>query len=530
MDLDLRQLTRIASRRWWIVALLMIIAGTSAYVSSARETPLYTASATLMLSPGLSSSINDYNAIITTQRMTESYQHMAMSQPMRDRVREVLGDKVPGTGYTASVAPDSAIIRISVTGTDPEAVALVANTVVSEFQGFVSDYIAERAQSTRSGMDAQIEALQLRQDVLDQQLLELRAREDAGNTEIQYQIDDLTAERANITRSIVTLQTNAVTLDAQMAASSVRIQPLNAAVPPGRPFSPQPQRSLMLGLFVGALLGAGVVAALEFLDNTVKPEVDVQGLAGASVLATVSELPRLEAGGHQVFTLSQPKSGAAEAMRLLRTNLEFASASRAIHSLTVTSPSPGEGKSTVSANLGTVMAQAGLLVVVIDADMRKPSQDRIFGIGNRHGLTTLLMHPELSWESVARKVALPGLLLIPSGPIPPNPSDLLRSDRFIRLIEVIKSDVDMVIIDSPPVLSASDSLIVARHTDGVVMVCHSSKTRTDALRHASHAIHQGDIRLIGVVLNRQKGQPAASYYGEFYGPTRAPATVAVPGD
>lgn len=530
MDLDLRQLARIASRRWWIVALLMVVSGSSAYVSSSRETPFYSANATMMLSPGLSSSINDYNAIITTQRMTESYQQMAMSQPMRDRVRAVLGEDVRMAGYSATVAPDSAIIRISATGTDPDEVALVANTVVNEFQGYISDYIAERAISTRSGMDAQITALQQRQDELDQQLSELRASDNAGNAEIQYQIDDLTQERANITRSIVTLQTNAVTLDAQLSASSVQIHPLNAAIAPGVPFTPQPQRSLMLGLFVGALLGAGVVALLEFLDNTVKPEVNVQALASAPLLATVSELSKLEPGGRQVFTLSQPKSGAAEAMRLLRTNLEFASASRKIQSLTVTSPSPGVGKSTVTANLGVVMAQAGLLVVVIDADMRRPTQHRIFGIGNGTGLTTLLRHPERPWESVARKVALPGLLLVPSGPVPPNPSDLLSSDRFIRLIKTIKADADVVIIDSPPVLSASDSLVVARHTDGVMMVCHSSKTRTDALRHASHSIHQGDIRLIGVVLNRQKGQQAASYYGEYYGAVRAPATTAVPGD
>jgi len=221
-------------------------------------------------------------------------------------------------------------------------------------------------------------------------------------------------------------------------------------------------------------------------------------------------------------------------MRLLRTNLEFASASQPIHALTVSSASPSEGKSTTAANLGVVMAQSGLATVVIDADLRKPTLNRIFGVENHSGLTTLLTHPETAWEEEAKKVALPGLYLIPSGPIPPNPSDLLSSDRFARLIDQIKEDADLVIIDSPPLLSASDALAISRHTDGVVLVSHSGRTRIDALRHAANSIHQGGIRLIGVVLNRQKGQHGASYYGEYYGPSpsteTATTTTSVTGD
>ena len=105
-----------------------------------------------------------------------------------------------------------------------------------------------------------------------------------------------------------------------------------------------------------------------------------------------------------------------------------------------------------------------------------------------------------------------------TGPLPPNPSDLLSSARFETLLSSIAAVTDIVIVDSPPVLAASDALAIAAHTDGVVMVCHSHRTRSDALRHAAHAVHQGGIRLLGTVLNRQKGQQGASYYGEYYGP------------
>lgn len=507
--------------------LLMVVAGASAYWSASRETPMYSATATMMVNPGTSgTSSAEYNAILATQRMAETYQEMANAQPMQERVDAALADQEVEAGYTASARENSQIISVTATGTDPADVALLANTAVTEFQGYIADMADARVSTVREGIDAQIAELEARQAEIDEELAALEDAEDASESVI----DDLRTERADNREALLDLRRELMTFDREIASSSVRIEGLDEAQVPGAPFAPQPQRSLLLGLFVGALLGAGVVALLEFLDNTVKPETNIQELAGAPLLATVSNIAKLEPGGRQVFTMSQPRSSAAESLRLLRTNLEFASASRPIHSLTVSSASPGEGKSTTAANLGVVMAQSGLATVVIDADLRKPTLNRIFGVDNHSGLTTLLTHPDQAWEDVSKKVALPGLYLIPSGPIPPNPSDLLSSDRFVRLIERIKEDADLVIIDSPPVLSASDALAISRHTDGVVLVSHSGKTRTDALKHAADAIHQGGIRLIGVVLNRQKGQHGASYYGEYYGPASTPAASTSPGD
>lgn len=505
----------------------MVVAGASAYVSASRETPLYSATATMMINPGTSAaSYTDYNAIITAERLTESYQQLVTAQPMRERVQKALGDSPVSAGYSASAANQSQVISVTATGTDPDQVALVANTVVTEFQGYIGDQTAERVATARERIDNQISVLEERRTQIDAEIGQLESSQNANSETTQRDIDDLRTERSNITSSLLDLQQQALTLEGQVTASGVQIQKLNDAQVPGAPFSPQPMRSLMLGLFVGALLGAGVVALLEFLDNTVKPEVDIQTLTGAPLLATVSQIAKLEPGGRQVYTMSQPQSAAAESMRLLRTNLEFASASDPIQAMTVSSSTPGEGKSTTAANLGVVMAQSGLATVVIDGDLRKPTQNRIFGVDNGAGLTTLLTHPDQSWQDVAKKVALPGLFLIPSGPIPPNPSDLLASDRFARLIERIKTEADLVIIDSPPVLSASDALAISRHTDGVVLVSYSGKTRTDALRHAAHSIHQGGIRLIGVVLNRQKGQHGASYYGAATTSTKTRAATA----
>lgn len=291
----------------------------------------------------------------------------------------------------------------------------------------------------------------------------------------------------------------------------------NSARVPGAPFQPQPMSAAQTTAVVGLLLGVAIVVLLEYFYSAVTPEQDIQELVDAPVLATVPQTSRLKPGPEQVYTMAQPRSSAAEALRLLRTNIEFASASADIDTLVVSSPGSGEGKSTIVANLGVVMAQGGIRSVIIDADLRSPTQHRIFGVPGDDGLTTLLTNPDDPWQDHAKQVALPGLYLIPSGPLPPNPFDLVSSQRFRELVDQIKDEVGLVLIDSPPILSASDSLAIAAHADGLMLVCQSHKTRIDALRHAAQSAHQGDLRLVGVVLNQLKGQKSATYHGEFYG-------------
>ncbi len=523
-QLDLRQLLAIARRRAWIVLLLMVIAGSVAYVNSARETKIYSTSATMMISSTGQSTISpDYNSLVTSKYLAETYRMLITTTTVMDRVAERLGyDYVP-SGVSASLIEGSQFIVVNVTDTDPERATLVANTIVDEFKKYVNELAAAQASSLRVEIDDKIAAYEERITEIDSELAEINVPENADDARIQQHIIDLQQERSSITQALNALNTSALTLSAEVLASSPRIDLASSAMVPTVPIEPKPRQALMLGLFVGLMLGIGVVALLEFLDNTVKPEQNLQEITGAPLLATVSAINRLQPGGAQVYTLAQPQSSATEAMRLLRTNLEFASASGPIQVATVTSPSPGDGKSTITANIGVVMAQAGMKVVIIDADLRKPTQHRVFGIPNDRGLTTLLTHPDQEWQSVGTRVALQGLTLIPSGPIPPNPADLVASARFELLLETIRSEVDLVLVDSPPMLSASDALSIAARTDGVIIVCQSHKTRTDAIRHTANSLHQGGIRVIGVVLNRQKGQQGSTYYyGTPYGKATNP--------
>lgn len=452
MELDLRHILRIARQYWWLVLLLTLVAGGTAYLRSSQQPDRYSTSSRVMLLGEDSETINSYTAQMASQNLLITYSQLIESDEILQNVVAELNLPVDYVALDKQVTPrvieDTIIIEIVVTDTDPARAAAIADATAQQFVSYI-----ENNQSTTLSSPVEVSA-------------------------------------------------------------TARV--------PDAPFEPNPTTAALLGAFVGLLLGIALVAVLEFLDNTVKPGQDLQNITSSPLLATIPQLAGVKPGGHQVFTVAQPRSSAAEAMRMLRTNLDFAAASSDVSRLVVSSSNPGEGKSTIAANMGVIVAQGGKKVVVIDADLRRPTQHRIFGVPGDEGLTTLLTNPDQHWSSVARKVAVGNLSLIASGPIPPNPFDLVSSQRFIKLLETIGKEVDLIIVDSPPILAASDALAIAAHTDGMVMVCFSNKTRLDSLHHSTQAIKQGGIRLIGVVLNRTKKQKGATYYGDYYYSAAAP--------
>ncbi len=283
------------------------------------------------------------------------------------------------------------------------------------------------------------------------------------------------------------------------------------ATAPGAPYAPNVRLYTLLALLAGLCIGIGAVFLLEYLDNTTKVDTPFNELIGAPLMTTIPIVPSMEKLPHQLFILDQPMSPEAESVRLLRANVEFAIAHTDAKTLAITSAGPGEGKSTVVANLAVAMAQAGFSVVVIDADMRRPAQQEAFNLSNERGLSTLLARSDVDWNAVARTNADLKLRVITSGPIPPNPGDLLKSPRFNDLLETLSKEVDMVIIDTPPALAVSDALVVADVAKDVLLVSRANETRVDKLQAAVAALPES-ARVIGVALNHQKRGKAESYY------------------
>ncbi|MGD8626700.1 MAG: CpsD/CapB family tyrosine-protein kinase [Anaerolineae bacterium] len=216
---------------------------------------------------------------------------------------------------------------------------------------------------------------------------------------------------------------------------------------------------------------------------------------------------------NDLIAVSDPRSPISEAYRTLRTNLDFASLDQALKTIAVTSAGVGEGKSTTLANLAVVSAQAGRRVVLVDADLRRPTLHQLFGLDNEAGLTTMVMDEAALAEPPLQATSIEGLSLLTSGPLPPNPAELMGSRRMAEVIAALAGEADQVFFDTPPVVAVTDAAVLATKVDGVLLVISAGKTRREYARTAVQRLEQINARLVGTVLtNVQAGGGFSGYY------------------
>jgi len=202
-----------------------------------------------------------------------------------------------------------------------------------------------------------------------------------------------------------------------------------------------------------------------------------------------------------LITVTHPHSPISEAYRILRTNLEFSSLDKPIRTMVVTSAGPDEGKSTTLANLAVTIAQGGKKVILADCDLRRPRQHEIFGLDNDAGLTTMVVDDEALENPPLQETGVPNLWLLPSGPLPPNPSELLGSRRMEEIIAVLTQRADMVLFDAPPVIAVIDAVVLGSKVDGVLLVINAGGTKRDHAQRAKAQLEKVNVRVIGAVLN-----------------------------
>jgi len=229
----------------------------------------------------------------------------------------------------------------------------------------------------------------------------------------------------------------------------------------------------------------------------------------------LTETPDKEPRGldSRLATFTHPRSPVAEAYRALRTNIQFSSLDHPLRSFLITSTEAREGKSTTAANLAITFAEAGNSVILVDADLRRPSQHRLFGLPNEQGLTTMLLQE--GGELPVQYTAIPNLRLLSSGPLPPNPSEMLGFRRVDEAIARLKEAADMVIFDTPPIIAVTDAAVLSSKVDGVLLVFSAGRTKRDQARRAQAILEKVNANLVGVVLNNAKLDRAAyNYYAE----------------
>lgn len=333
---------------------------------------------------------------------------------------------------------------------------------------------------------------------LEKKKVELdKFKQDAENTKRQY--------------DSVYKRLKDIELSGLLRTSNVRV--LDSARPQLGPVRPNVPQGVLMGVIAGLILGLGLALLLEFLDSSVTSQVEIEERLGLTFLGFVPSIPSSTATTPDLHIHREPKSLIAECMRAIRTNVLFMSPDRPFKRMLVTSSGPQEGKSTTVINLAIAMAQSGHKVLIVDTDMRRPRIHKAFGVPNDIGVSSLVVG-EGRMDDAIKTTEVPGVFVLPCGPVPPNPAELLHTKAFAELLTQLGSKFDRVILDSPPVGAVADAIVLATQVDGVVMVLKAGRTNRDMAQRTVRALRDVKAAIYGAVLNDVNLE--RSKYGDYY--------------
>lgn len=502
---ELQAYLRPIQRWWWLILLAMVLAGTSAFIFARMRPAVYISSGTVMVGTAIQERNPDSQQLSLTQGLAQTYARIAQRPSIKNATMEALGlDWLPQ--YT--VRTESQIIEINVTDVDPQRAYAVATELINQL--ILLSPGGQERQQREVFIQEQLRKLEVSMRETEEEIG--RKQTELSGTLSARAIRLLEDQIAALDTKLATLQSTYVGLLANTDQGSANT--VNVLDPPFVPVEPVPDRWYLIVL-VATVIGAGVALAaaylLDLLDDRLVNIEQIQEVTGLMTLGTLPEA-KLSADSHSLIMLDHPHSTDAEAFRVLRTNLLFASVDHQLGTLLVTSPTPAEGKSFSSSNLAVAFAQTGKRVILVDADLRKPTVHRIFGLVNNVGVTSALVSDADAIAGALQDTSIPELRVMTSGPLPPNPSELLSSHRMQELLTRLEEHCDLVIIDSPPVLVVSDTAVLASRTDGVLLVFASDKLRRDLARNTIAALRQVNALILGAVLNRVTGSEHGYYY------------------
>jgi capsular exopolysaccharide synthesis family protein len=348
-----------------------------------------------------------------------------------------------------------------------------------------------------------------------QQALEL------AKLETEYRPLARDAENNGKVYSLINQRQKEINLTGMLRANNVRI--LDRATPPRRAVSPILTFNLTVGLVLGLIFGLLLAFVVESLDNTIKTPEAAEELVGAPLLGVIPMLSQArqhliaDAPERDLAVFKDPTSLAAEACRSIRTNMMFISAQKEFSLFSVTSPGPQDGKTTVAINLAVTMAQAGGRVLLIDTDMRRPRIHKSFGMKPDKGISSV-MAGDVQLKDAIVKSEVPNLDVLPCGPMPPNPAELLHTERFREILAQCRKDYDRVVLDSPPIAPVTDPAIIGSATDGVVLVFRAGHTTREAAQFARRQLADAGARILGLVINQTDRKGVGYGYGYGYSP------------
>lgn len=508
-------------RKWlWLIILSTLLAGSTAFaVSKWMTLPTYQASTTLLVTQSSNPTSFSYQDVLFSQRVAQTYAELLQKRPVLEETLNRLGythmdpDEPP---FEIKVQPvrDTQLIELQVESTYPRLAKEIADTLPLVFIHQYEAMQTSRFTSSKENLARHLTDLEKGIEQTERALAGLL--EESGTPEEQAKRAQLESVLVQYRSSYSNLLQSYEQIRLAEAQSTDNVVVTESAQMPERPVRPQVRLNTLLAAVVGAMLAVGTAFLIEYLDDTIKTSDEIQRVLELPTLGSIVQIPGRGARNVVLFE-HHPRSPAAESYRTLRTNLAYSALDKPLNTLLITSPIPEEGKSVTTANLGIVMAQAGQPVVLISCDLRRPILHTLFDLPNSRGLTNALLEQGMGSDvnDYLHSTPLDNLWVMTSGPLPPNPAELLSSQRFSDLIERLRQDGKTLIIDSPPILAVADAAILARQVDGVLLVIQAGSTRRQVASQAKEALAKVGANLVGVVLN---GVPAGGggYYYYYY--------------
>jgi non-specific protein-tyrosine kinase len=516
--MELRQYLHLIWKWIWLVAISVVIAASASYYASRSATPLYRTQATLMVGRAIEDPNPTSYELYTGQQLANTYIELVKREPVINGAIEQLGLDMDWRSLagrvSASLIPNTQLIEISVIDSDPLRAKVLADTVAEQLilqtPANTSDIGAEIADFSQTQLNELKTKIENSQDEILLQKIEL----DAANS--ARQIDSLQNKINLLEAKISDWQKTYSTLLATIRGGDINaLRVVETATIPTTPFSPNVLMNVVTASAIGFVLALGGAFLIEYLDDSVKSPEDVERITSLSTIGGIAHIEG-EDYSEKLVTANAPMLPISEAFRVLRTNLQFSFVDEPPNSISVTSPGPTEGKSITLANLAVVIAQSGRKVIIVDTDLRRPVQHRIFNLPNRHGLSDVVVDTKVSVSEQVQETSIENLYLLSSGALPPNPAELLGSSRMKAIIGDLESDFDLVIFDSPPVLVVADSVILGSYVDGVIIISDVGRTRSAELKRSVEELQRGRANVVGVVLNRVSSRASGYYYNHNY--------------
>ena len=533
---DLRQYLTLLRRRKVSLVLVTLAVTAGALALSLLQPPTYQASAQVLReTQPVDPLAQQVNTPAQALRLLNNEIRELESSKVREAVAKAYSGPESVSAVQGSVVASGAdVIRVTGTGRDPRELAKLVNT-------YVDTYLKFRTEQQVGVLLETGNAVRKKADELSQRLTELSAPLVALDAQIstasgpqradlqrrrEAQAGELAPQVASIQSQLAFYrqQLDRVELSAGIRQSG-NLRLLAAAAVPQDPVSPKPLRNTAMGLILGLLLGCGAALARDYLDDTVRDKASLEDESQLPTLGVIPRLPRQRGKTlDEVVTIGQHPSAAAEAYRTLRTSVKFLSLEDDSRVFQITSATAADGKTLTAMNLAVALTQAGDRTVVVGCDLRRPRLDALAHAHQGPGLTSVLVGDAELHEAIERHEEV-GLSILRTGPIPTDPSELLSSPRTAALIQALRGAYDVVILDCPPLLPVSDSLILAGYSDATLVVVSEGKTSRRNLARALELLRQVNAPVRGTVLNATKSAGAHGYGYAYDGYAQRPRSA-----